>query len=207
MGVSGTEDHHRDEDPVGSGTVGIVLAAGRSERFGPSNKLLAAFRGRPLAAHAAAAMRAAPVGRRIAVISDPNVAALFDGHDLVEAPRGCPQSESLGLGVTRAMELGAERIVVTLADMPFVTPDLIAEVVSRCVAFGASACTDMRRRSPPACFSRHYFGTLLEARGDSGAGGTIRTLPAAALVDADGLLADVDTSEDLAALGGTPRPL
>lgn len=205
--MSVTTGKDRNMDSVGPGTVGIVLAAGRSERFGPSNKLLAKFRGRPLAAHAATAMRAAPVSLRIAVISDPEVAALFDGHELVEAPRGCPQSESLGLGVTRAMELGAERIVVTLADMPFVTAELISDVVSRCAECGASASADKGRRSPPACFSRQYFSALLEAKGDTGAGSTIRTLPTAALVHADGLLGDVDTLEDLAALGGAPRPL
>ncbi|MBC2777938.1 NTP transferase domain-containing protein [Parasphingopyxis marina] len=45
----------------------IVLAAGRSRRFGQANKLLARYRGKRLVEHAVAAALAAPAGRVIIV--------------------------------------------------------------------------------------------------------------------------------------------
>ncbi len=184
----------------GTATMGIVLAAGRSKRFGAKNKLLARFHGAPIASYAAGAMRAAPFARRLAVVSDPAVADLFEGFEIVEAPPGLPQSESLRLGLRKAMARGAERVVVALADMPLVTSDLLTEIDRRSAIHGASASVDGDRRSPPAGFSRRHFEALLNTTGDRGAVTLLRDLPPAALVDASGLLTDIDTVADLVAL-------
>ncbi len=179
------------------GTAGLVLAAGQSKRFGPENKLLAEFHGRPLASYSAAAMRAAPFEHRIAVVSDPSVAQLFDGFVQVTVAPDLPQSESLKAGVSKALDCAAGRLVVTLADMPLVTTALLRAIDARCASLGASASSDGKRRSPPAGFGREHFPTLLAATGDQGAADLIRRLPPEALVHADGFLADVDTGEDL----------
>ncbi|MFV0332715.1 MAG: NTP transferase domain-containing protein [Tropicimonas sp.] len=183
---------------------GLVLAAGRSSRFGPENKLLHPFRGRPLAAHAAASMRAADLDRRIAVVCDDRVAELFDGFEIVRLAAGdAGQSDSLRAGVRHAVTLGAERLLVALADMPHVPAALIDRVVGACRADRPSATTDGRRRLPPACFPQAAFGALERLTGDRGAGALLRDLPPEALVVAGPeQLTDVDRQEDIAGADG-----
>ena len=180
-------------------TVGIVLAAGRSSRFGEADKLTATFRGAPLAHYAAAAMRGAAVDHRIAVVR--GVVDQFDGFDIVYAREDAPQSESLKHGLRRAIALGADRIVITLADMPLVNAALIDAVVELAGADGTAAATDGNRRAPPACFPASAFPALLALDGDRGAGQLLAALPDNALVSVTELeLSDVDTPADLSAL-------
>ena len=60
-------------------TVGILLAAGQSRRFGPTDKLMAPLHGRPLVTYAAATLRAVAPDVLIAVTSSEIVAAELDG--------------------------------------------------------------------------------------------------------------------------------
>lgn len=180
-------------------TVGIVLAAGQSSRFGEADKLAAPFRGVPLAKHAADAMRGAAVDHRIAVVG--HVAGVFDGFDIVHATGEARQSDSLRQGVLRAIALDADRVVITLADMPLVSTALIDAVMAQAGVDGTAAATDGTRRAPPACFPKATFPELLALVGDRGAGRLLATLPDSALVYvAESELADVDTPADLAAL-------
>ncbi|MGV3695286.1 MAG: NTP transferase domain-containing protein, partial [Paracoccus marcusii] len=80
---------------------GLLLAAGASRRFGPSDKLLAPVAGMPLVAHAAQAMRATPLDDRIAVIANPALAPLLDGFRIVLIAQG-QQSDSLRAGLSAA---------------------------------------------------------------------------------------------------------
>ncbi|MFV2051647.1 nucleotidyltransferase family protein [Aliiroseovarius sp. YM-037] len=180
-------------------TIGIVLAAGRSSRFGEADKLSATFHGAPLAHYAAVAMLGAAVDHRIVVVRP--AVDRFDGFDIVYAPEGAPQSESLKHGVRRAIAIGADRIVITLADMPLVNAALIDAVVKRAGTDGTAAATDGDRRAPPACFPASAFPALLALDGDRGAGQLLATLPDGALVSVtEQELADVDTPADLVAL-------
>lgn len=178
---------------------GILLAAGQSRRFGTADKLLAGWRGRPLVAHAAMAMRQAPLDLRIAVASNPAVIAELDGFVIVPPGNAASsQSASLRAGVARARDLGADCALVALADMPRVTPDLIAAVLDRCTPTRPAAATDGRRPMPPACFPAAWFDRLLQLDGDRGAGALLAGLPPDALAMAVPLLLhDVDTPDDL----------
>jgi molybdenum cofactor cytidylyltransferase len=182
------------------GTACLLLAAGRSSRFGASNKLLAPFRGRPLVTQPAEALRSLTLDTRIAVTADRRVAALLPGFDIVAAEPEGAQSDSLHSGVRRAQALGADRLLVVLGDMPLVTPDLLTRVLRASVGPGAAAATDRGLRTPPAAFAADRFDALLATTGDRGAGAMLRDLPDEALVAAPGLLADIDTAGDLAAL-------
>src|SRR6185312_5454279 len=98
--------------------VGLILAAGAGRRFG-STKQLAVLRGRPLLAHAVAAMRAAPVERVIVVLghdADAIRAAVdLSGVDAVVAEDWASgQAASLRRGLAEAGD--ADAVVVTLGD-------------------------------------------------------------------------------------------
>jgi CTP:molybdopterin cytidylyltransferase MocA len=194
---------HATHRPV---TAGLLLAAGRSSRFGAADKLLAPFRGRPLVVHAAEALHAAPLDHRIAVTADPRVAALLPGFASVPMASGDPdapratQSDSLRAGLARARALGAELVLVVLGDMPLVTPALLAAILDRAASAGVAAAADAAVRSPPAAFGPEFFEALAATAGDRGAGAILATLPDHALVPAPGLLGDIDTAEDLARL-------
>lgn len=187
-------------------TVGLLLAAGHSRRFGEDNKLLVPYRGKPLVSHAADAMRGARLDYMIAVVSDKRVAELLDGFDVCRLTAdGLPQSASLRAGILHQSALsphvfadGLSQILVVLGDMPLVTSDHLLAVVDRCSANSASASTDGKRRMPPACFPASMTEDLLAATGDRGAGPLLKALPEDALVEAPkGMLKDVDTVEDL----------
>lgn len=185
---------------------GLVLAAGRSSRFGAADKLLADFRGKPLAAHAADAMRAVALDHRLAVVADPEVGALFGGFEVltVTAP-GAPQSRSLALGARRAKALGAARLLVALSDMPLVDAALLASVLARCTGARPSAAADGARISPPACFPAARLDPLARLEGDRGAAALLGDLPGSALVEVrSGMLDDIDTRDDLVRLRAAP---
>lgn len=178
---------------------GLVLAAGASRRFGGQNKLVASFRGRKLAEFAAGAIRDLPLDHRIVVVGSPETAVLFDGFEVLQG--GGPasgQGESLRIGAEYARRLGADRLLICLADMPFISPEILQKVLMACRADRASAVTDGVRRTPPACFPGADLPMLVSAGGDQGARALLEVLPREALVRvAPDRLEDVDHLEDL----------
>ncbi|MDV7142109.1 nucleotidyltransferase family protein [Tropicimonas sp. TH_r6] len=188
--------------------VGLVLAAGQSRRFGAADKLLAPFRGRPLAGWAADAMRGVALDHRLAVVGSPEVARLFDGYECLPGPGAeAGQADSLRKGVARAHALGATRLLVCLADMPFVGSDVMTAVLAACTEARAAATWDGTVRMPPACFPASDLAGLAALVGDRGAGRLLAKLPEASLIQvATECLADVDRAEDLARLTETRRP-
>jgi molybdenum cofactor cytidylyltransferase len=189
-------------------TVGILLAAGASRRFGAADKLLATLDGRPLVAHSGAALSGAGCDRLIAVTTAPEVAALLPDFDIVGPEARQPlQSDSIRAGIARARQLGAKKALVALADMPFVTSRHLRDVLDRSAGSTPSASTDGTRRMPPACFPSEVFEKLLALSADAGAQAILAALPEEALVLADkSELRDIDTPDDLAALGESSFP-
>lgn len=182
--------------------VGIVLAAGRSTRFGVDNKLLALFRGKPLVAHVAEAMRGVSLSRRVAVVQDDAMLPVFEGFDIIRPPSGSGQARSVIAGVSHAIGLRAERILIALGDMPFVDADILQAVLDKCDGDHGSA---MSGRLPPAAFPAARFDELLALTGDRGAGGLLRDLPDRLLVPAPPFHAlDIDTLADLERLNAQP---
>lgn len=180
-------------------TVGLLLAAGHSRRFGPQNKLLTTFHGRPLVTYAAETVRDTGLDGLIAVVSDDNVAEHLADFSIVRPDAMNPeQSDSLRAGVQASLDFAWDRILVVLGDMPLVTGVHLRAVVDRCTSEHASASTDGQRRSPPACFPASIVEELLALRGDRGAGSLLRKLPSEALVEASvDMLKDVDVVGDL----------
>ena len=182
---------------------GLLLAAGASRRFGPKDKLLSPLRGRPLIAHAAEAMRRAALDRRIAVIANPDLAPHLAGFEIVAvAPGG--QSDSLRAGLAAAGR--PDLLLIALADMPFVSARHLDRVVAAASDTMPSASRDRGPPMPPACFPAAWLPRLAALKGDRGAGPMIGDLPPAAVIEAAGQLADIDTVNDLARIRRATRP-
>lgn len=180
-------------------SVVVLLAAGLSRRYGAVGKLVADFRGQPLAQHAATTIAALPFSRRIAVCrtGDDDLTEMLAGlgFEVVRNPdtaRG--MGSSLAMGVEAA---GApEALVVCLADMPLVDGGHIRTLVERVTPGGIVASVEDERGAPtpPAAFSREYLPELLRLEGDKGARHLLQI--AERVVAPEGTLRDFDTPED-----------
>lgn len=178
----------------------LLLAAGRSERFG-SDKLLAPLEGFPVAIHAARRLAEIRTGWRIAVCREAsplsrNLVELgFDVIVNLDPARGL--SSSIALGIERAETVGAKAALVALGDMPFVSlghfAALLAAFDPLTAAIVASDKTGVAM--PPALFARAFFGELRMGEGDQGARALIRD--AALVAAAPNELADIDRPEDI----------
>jgi molybdopterin-guanine dinucleotide biosynthesis protein A len=103
--------------------VGVVLAGGESSRMG-RDKALLPFAGRPLIAHAIAALREAGLPTTIAG-ADPTALSTLAGY----APIVPDSKRGLGplAGICAALEAASARFVVFLPiDLPLLPPSLIA---------------------------------------------------------------------------------
>ncbi len=179
---------------------GVLLAAGHSRRWGAGNKLLAPLRGQPLVAHAAATLRRAPVHLRAAVLRHAQVADALAGLTALP-PDGDDQSASLRAAARWAGAQGAGALLVLLGDMPALSDDLVAAVVSACADRPAAVRHPDGRAGVPACFPAALFPAMAVLRGDRGAGAL---LSGATLIPAPpSELADVDAAVDLAAIVAT----
>lgn len=149
---------------------GLVLAAGDGSRFGRDPKLLAELRGRPLLEHAVAAACAVAELQRVVVVLGARAEAVraavsFGRAEIVvchDWERG--QSESLRCGA-RALA-GAEKVIVTLGDMPCVESALIARFAAEPPRTRA---TFGGRPGHPVVLGPEELGALHRLRGDVGA--------------------------------------
>ncbi len=198
------------EAPRAPRVAALVLAAGRSTRMGPVNKLLADLEGRPMVARVADAARTSQAAPVIVVTGHERdrVEATLAGLDvtLVNNPDyAAGLSTSLHRGLA-ALPEATDGVVVCLGDMPRIT----AAVIDRLIAAfdpleGRAIClpTWQGKRGNPVLFARRYFAEMQTISGDVGAKALIGGYPEAvcevAMAD-DAVLSDVDTPEGLAAL-------
>jgi molybdenum cofactor cytidylyltransferase len=176
----------------------VLLAAGRSTRFGDADKLGAPLGGIALGLHAARLLASIPFARRIAVVAQaaPDYAALGFTTLVNERPEA-GLSRSLALGVAVVGKVDA--VLIALADMPFVTRAHVEHLLA-CYQDAISIVASAHETpSPPALFGAAWFDRLCALDGDRGAGLLLRQ---AELVHCDARsLADIDTPDDLTRLG------
>ncbi|HEY7216628.1 MAG TPA: nucleotidyltransferase family protein [Thermoanaerobaculia bacterium] len=193
---------------------GILLAAGTSSRMG-SNKLLFQVQGESLLRRVARRALAGGLHPLLVVL----------GHEAARTAReldglACQTVVNPGYeqGITSSLQAGlsalpaaARATVVMLADMPFVTSEMIAGLVARYRASEAPlVISDYAGvHAPPMLYDRALFGELQAMAEGSGCGrqvvkahrheAGVLSWPAAAL-------ADLDVPEDYArALAGLAR--
>ncbi len=182
---------------------GVVLAAGRSSRARPANKLLAPVGGKPMVrrvAETALAARLAPVvvvtGFEAAKVEAAlaGLAVAFAHNDDYAKGMG----GSIGRGVA-ALPAEASACVILLGDMPEVTAATVAALAA---AFDADAAKDIcvpvagGRRGNPVLFGRAHFAALKTIAGDRGGKDIVAAHPANVRevgVEDPGVFADYDT--------------
>ena len=176
----------------------VLLAAGRSRRFGEvGSKLDQAFLGKPLGLHVAVALEDMPFRERLAVIGELGLDYAAHGFRVAHNPdRDLGMATSVQVGVARAQEIGADGIVVALADMPRVTSAHIRRLFDASEgAMTVVASSDGVSPKPPALFGSGQFSFLMALAGDAGARDLVRSGRHVVTTPAE--LVDVDTPEEL----------
>jgi molybdenum cofactor cytidylyltransferase len=105
-------------------------------------------------------------------------------------------SRSVRLGVERARELGADAVLIALADMPRVTAAHILRMMDSAHGEDAVvASSDGSETKPPAIFGKGRFDYLMSLTGEKGAADMVKA--GRHVVTNPAELIDVDTAEEL----------
>ncbi len=181
-----------------SSIVAVLLAAGAGSRFaGTTHKLSAEINGGRIVDHAIAAALKADIGPVLVVTGAATISTESrESVVIVHNPDWeAGQSSSLQAAVRAATELGAEAIVIGLADQPFVEPEAWRRVANSTSPI-AVATYDGKRRNPVRLHRDVW--PLLPAHGDEGARTVIRLRPdLVEEIPCPGSPVDIDTLEDL----------
>ncbi|QFU01879.1 Purine catabolism protein PucB [Halomonas sp. THAF5a] len=196
----------------------LVMAAGRSRRFGPADKRLARLAdGRTLLAASLAASRALS-SRRLLVVRDGEGLATL-GLDagpgapglLVASRADAGLGASLGDAFTRLLDApgleGIEAAAVWLGDMPAIAPATCRRLAAHAAPGRIVRPRHAGRAGHPVLFGRAFWPRLARLDGVAGARGLILDHPGACReieVDDGGVHRDVDTPAGLAALMRSP---
>ena len=174
----------------------VLLAAGRSTRFGAADKLAATLGRLPLGLHAAHAVARLDLGARF-VVTGPGETEWPSFENVGNDRPEDGMAHSLALGIAAARGSGADAALIALADMPFVPKDHFERILAGYRGPDTLVATcDGDRRMPPALFGFDWFAELEALSGDRGAHDLLRRA-AIVMADADFLL-DIDRPEDLA---------
>lgn len=188
----------------------IVLAAGRSSRMAPRNKLLELVEGKPIVARVAEA--ALGSGARPVIVVNgfeaSRVAAALGDLEvtIVHNPAHAEGlSTSLRTGL-QALPADSDGALILLGDMPEIESSDLETLMAAFAADQRQAiCVPVRhgRRGNPVLWGAAYFAEMMSLSGDMGAKPLmarhqecVTEVPAAS----DGIFADVDTLSDLARL-------
>ena len=175
----------------------ILLAAGRSKRFGDADKLEQLFLRKPLAFHVVTALEGVPFQTRFVVKSGTSLDFESRGYRALHNDQPeIGMSQSVKLGVLAARDEGAEAVLIALADMPRVTANHIYHLLEAADSHDAVvASSDGVSPRPPALFGAGQFEALLTLEGDAGARAMVRS--GRHVIAPEGDLLDIDTPEDL----------
>jgi molybdenum cofactor cytidylyltransferase len=187
----------------------VVLAAGRSERFGAGRHKLA----QPLGASSVLAQtlaRAIASHLRTVVVTTP---AFFDvarssvaARDVVvlaDVGRDGNASQGMGTSIAAGVRASSDSAgwLVLPGDMPMVRPETLFAVARALDHHAVAYAQHGGRRGHPVGFAAELYPELTELSGDEGARRIIARYPAFAVdLDDPGILVDIDTEGDLDAL-------
>jgi CTP:molybdopterin cytidylyltransferase MocA len=189
--------------------LGLVLAAGGSTRMGRP-KQLAELDGRPLLAHALAALDGDPIDRVVVALGGA-AREVLDRVDLGRAEPVVVEGWAAGMGHVLAGALARaggdwRAVVVLLGDQPLVSGAAVARVVEAWRAGAGPVVTAAYggRSGHPKLFDRRLLPDLLRLAGDAGARDLVAAHPEwvhQVEVGDLGSDADVDVEADLERVG------
>ena len=185
----------------------IILAAGRSERFGTDNKLLHHVNGEPMIRVTVERVLNANLGDVVVVT----------GHDADQVERAlnglavrCVRNATPWSGMGTSLAAGANAIntemtslFVVLGDMPKLRHETLTAMLGALDHRGGHDIVvpvHNGKRGHPVLFSARYFTRLCALSGDTGARAILNAHPERVIavpVDDPGTLLDIDTPEDL----------
>ena len=190
---------------------GLLLAAGRSTRFG-ADKLTAKLHGTAvirLSARALARLDAVYVVVPPAADAITQALARLDMRFVINLARDEGMASSIRAGVA-ALGPDIEAVVIALGDQPLASPVVTEALRARWARGGVSAVVPayVDGQGHPVLFDRVCFRELVALHGDNGARAVLRALgDRCVAVSVDGNApADVDTAEALAALESRSLP-
>lgn len=193
--------------------IGIYLAAGKSSRMG-HNKLYLPFGEMKLGNHALSAALDSALDHTVIVTTEEDPLSWLDPVLLTEEKKrkwtraSCRhavdgQAYSIKCGLEKAIMLGADAVVIMLADQPLLHVGMINDLIfhfrkNDSLEYVASGFAD--RLQPPVLFSESLFPVLRQLDGDTGARAVLRKQPSASgktimYTDGKGFY-DIDTEED-----------
>lgn len=194
----------------------IVLAAGLGSRFtGPSHKLTqtlgaASVLGQTL-------VHAIESRLPVTVVTTEDLAAEASRwvarRDVVVLPAvGSPGAGPLGMGYSIAAGVSARPQaggwLVLPGDMPLVKASTLVQVAAGLAQHAVVYAQYRGRRGHPVAFGAELFSDLVQLTGDEGARRVMARYPSFGIEVADpGILVDVDTEADLAALRASAEAL
>ena len=192
----------------------LVLAAGRSTRMGPVNKLLAPLGGRAMVRAVVDELAGSSV-RPVVVVTGHEAERVEEalagaGVHLVHNPeyrQGLSGSIRAGLA---ALPESAEAAVICLGDMPLVTSAHVDRLVAAFdAAEGREICVPVfeGKRGNPVLFARRFFDEIAGVRGDVGARhliGEYEEYVCEVAMSDRAVLVDVDSPQALREIGDRP---
>ena len=173
-------DRVLDTSPTTSGmsTAALILAAGKSKRFGEP-KQLADWRGRPLLEHVVARVRGWPQVQSVYVVLGANAEPIMEGIDLSDATvvenlewrEGVASSLRAGLDALIG-DRTADRVLIVLGDQPLVPDGVIPMLLEAGRRSGRPVVIPRYRvvRGHPVLVERFLWPRLVAGlEGDQGA--------------------------------------
>lgn len=192
----------------------VVLAAGRSQRFGAEDKLLADCpsrdgKRRPLLEVSLATYSQTDFQQRILIVGPHNETAAAIGRGrgfeiVVNDAAHAGMGRSLAVGVAACPP--CDGVMIALGDMPFLRPatiEALARAFAQAPEDAVVAPIFEGKRGHPVVFPAIHLDALRKLDGDAGArsiiaenGATLHLAP----VDDAGVLQDIDTRDDIDSL-------
>ena len=191
----------------------IVLAAGRSSRFGRRNKLLEPIDGIAMVRRVALAARASGA-RPVIAVTGHEAARVADALAGAEVTTVLNQDWEQGLSLSlrvglRALPSGCDGAIILLGDMPAIGEGELKALISAFVARGGEGvCVPVRhgRRGNPVLWGARFFAEIAALSGDAGAKALLRRHADQVIeveMDTHAIFADIDAPADFDHLSAT----